>query len=187
MRSQEDLLRKLVGSLEDLGISYMLTGSISSSFHGEARATNDVDIVIAPSKAQIEKLLSSLGPDFYSDRQAALDALARADIFNIVDMEGGWKVDFMIRKERPFSREEFSRRTTVRMGELLVSITTSEDAILSKLEWAKSSHSERQYQDALGVALVNRDDLDRDYLRRWAEELGLDQLLEKLLTEVDQA
>ncbi len=64
-----------------------------------------------------------------------------------------------------------------------VYIVSPEDSILSKLEWAQKGESERQFNDAVGVAEVQWEHLDIDYLKKWAQELGLEELLEKLLTE----
>jgi hypothetical protein len=57
-----------------------------------------------------------------------------------------------------------------------VAVVSVEDAILSKLEWAKSSgDSERQIRDAANVLEMNPG-LDRGYVDQWAEELGVDDL-----------
>ena len=45
-----DLLRRATAALEMHEIPYMLTGSLASSMYGIPRATNDIDIVIAPTK-----------------------------------------------------------------------------------------------------------------------------------------
>jgi hypothetical protein len=61
-----------------------------------------------------------------------------------------------------------------------------EDVILSKLEWAKNSESAQQFRDALGVATVQYDRLDRDYLHKWAKELQLEGSLEQLLKQAKE-
>ena len=45
--SQQSLLKKVIQRLENLGIEYMITGSIVSSLQGEPRSTHDIDVVIA--------------------------------------------------------------------------------------------------------------------------------------------
>ena len=45
--SQQELLRLVVRSLDDLDVEYMLTGSIVSSLQGEPRSTHDIDLVVA--------------------------------------------------------------------------------------------------------------------------------------------
>ena len=186
MTGQQDLLRRLIPRLEQAGIPYMIAGSISSSIHGEARATNDIDIVISPTPGQLDALLASFGDDSYVSPQADRDALRQRSMFHVIDLESGGKVDLIVCKDRPFSEEEFRRRRTVELAEMTISVASPEDTILSKLEWARMGSSERQLRDALGVAAIQWDRLDRDYLRRWAQELGVTDSLEEILRQAEQ-
>jgi len=52
---------------------------------------------------------------------------------------------------------------------------------LSKLEWAKNSGSEQQLREALGVIEVQGDELDVEYLEKWARALNVADSLERLL------
>jgi len=180
--SQKDFLLRLVSRLQACGIPYMISGSLGSSVHGEPRATNDVDLVIAPMARQLEAFIESLGDDYYVSPTAAKEALRARSIFNVIDHETGWKADLIIRKERAFSVEEFSRRRAANILGTEAMVVSAEDAILSKLEWAKQTGSEVQLRDALGVAVVQWASLDRGYLQKWASELGVGDLLETLLS-----
>ena len=51
--------------LESSGMPYMLTGSYASAVHGTPRATQDIDIVIGPSQAQLMSLLQQLPETSY--------------------------------------------------------------------------------------------------------------------------
>ena len=172
--------------LERAGIPYMVTGSLGSTLHGEPRATNDVDVVIDPSEEQLDALLDSLGEEFYVSLAAAREALKRRGMFNVIDTSSGLKADLIIRKNRPFSAEEFARRKPTTVQGIEVCAVSAEDAILSKLEWCKGGQSERQFRDALGVAIVQGNKLDVPYLRKWSRELNVDDLLESLLTEAQK-
>jgi predicted nucleotidyltransferase len=55
-----EFLRKLAAALEGSGVPYMLTGSLASSLYGVPRATNDIDFVISPTRAQLGSLLQFL-------------------------------------------------------------------------------------------------------------------------------
>ena len=99
------------------------------------------------------------------------------------DQPPGLKADLIILKDRPFDVQEFGRRRTGRIQDVEVVLISPEDSILSKLEWSKRGGSERQLRDALGVAVVQGERLDLAYLRRWAVELGVEDLLEKVLDE----
>ena len=186
MTSQEDFLERLIKKLNEQNIPYMLSGSVSSSLHGQPRATNDADIVIAPAEEQLIAFIKSLGDDYYMNPDAARDAFKNNSVFNVIDIQNSWKADLIIRKNRPFSREEFQRRQKANIMGLDAWVVSPEDVILSKLEWAKNSKSSQHFQDALGVATVQYDHLDRDYLHKWAKELQVESSLERLLKQVKE-
>lgn len=62
---------------------------------------------------------------------------------------------------------------------LSVNFVAPEDLILSKLSWARDSASELQERDVRDL-LDAVEDLDLDYLQRWAAELGVGETLERL-------
>jgi uncharacterized 2Fe-2S/4Fe-4S cluster protein (DUF4445 family) len=105
-------------------------------------------------------------------------------MFNIIDIQAGWKADFIIRKKRAYSEQEFSRRKDANVMGMDLSIVSPEDSILSKLEWSKDRESQAQFNDAMGVLMVQWDRLDFDYMKKWAKELKIEDSLEQLLTEV---
>jgi hypothetical protein len=183
--TSEDALRLLFSKLGECGIPYMITGSFASNIHGLPRATQDADVIIEVEPGTLERFLESLGPTFYRSMEAAMDALSREQMFNVVHLETGFKVDLIVRKSRPFSRIEFSRRQPAfYLGENRW-FATAEDIILAKLEWSKMAGSERQFSDALNVAKLQRENLDRAYLEKWAKELDILDLLEKLFREIE--
>ena len=57
--------------------------------------------------------------------------------------------------------------------------------ILNKLDWYRQGGciSERQWNDVLGVLKVQQTSLDREYLRRWAEDLNLVDLLSRAIAD----
>ncbi|MDJ0838666.1 MAG: hypothetical protein QNK37_19270 [Acidobacteriota bacterium] len=176
--SLETTLERVINLLTRAEISYMLSGSIASSFYGINRSTQDMDLVIDPTEQQIRRFICSLHEaSFYVSDQHGLDAFRRRSQFNVIDMETAWKADLVIRKDRPFSMVEFSRRTKQFLFGIPLYISSVEDTILSKLEWALSSNSERQLSDVKGMFELCAGELDMDYLQKWARELGVDQLL----------
>lgn len=184
MTPEEAALAEVVRLLEALGVPYMVTGSVASSHHGRPRMTQDVDLVADPTPATLSRLVDELtSAGFYVDRATAQDALARRRQFNVIEPHSASKIDVIIRKERPFSHQELGRRQSVRLsGGTPVWLASPEDTILSKLEWArKAGGSEKQLADAAGIVAVQGDALDREYVQRWAEELGVFDLWQRLL------
>jgi hypothetical protein len=180
----EEVLQLVLARLDECGIPYMITGSFASNMQGVPRATQDADVIIESSLKSLDKFFESLGADFYASSEAAIEALKREGIFNVIHLETGFKIDLIIKKSRPFSKTEFSRRQKVSFLGQSRWFATAEDLILVKLEWAKIGDSERQFTDALNVAKIQRNDLNWPYLQKWAEELGIKDLLERLHGEV---
>jgi hypothetical protein len=173
---EDEALRSLVTRLTDSQVPYMITGSVASSHHGRPRSTHDIDVVVDPSASTPEELIRSLAnAGFYVDAVTARDALRRRRLFNVIEDRTAVKIDLIIRKDRPFSREEFDRRQAAELGAgLQVSLATPEDTVLSKLEWSRlSGGSEKQLADVAGILDVQEDRLDFAYIERWAEELGV--------------
>lgn len=169
-----ELLAATIAQLERARVPYMITGSVASSYHGAPRATRDLDIVIDPDPGGINRLVGELqAAGLYVDAEAALHALDDRTQFNAVDAATGWKVDLMIRKDRPFSREEFGRRTRANLLGTAAWIVSPEDTIIAKLEWATPGGSDRQLRDVAAMLDIGGESLDLPYIDRWVADLGL--------------
>ena len=173
--SADDFFERLIAALEASGVPYMVTGSYASSAHGVPRATNDIDIVIAPTREQLHALIRELPNDrYYADELGAVEALEHQSQFNVIDFATSWKADLIIKKEREFSDEEFRRRQTYTIAGINVSLTTPEDILIAKLEWFREGESARQLEDVVGIIRRQREALDRRYVEYWVNQLGLD-------------
>jgi hypothetical protein len=171
-----ELLRRVVAALDMYGVPYMVTGSLASSMYGIPRATNDIDIVIAPTREQllpVVQLFQRVGLTVASE--SALTALRNKSQFNVIDFPNGLKVDLMIRKDRDFSATEFDRRVTHEVEGFRLTLATPEDVILAKLEWSKIGDSERQIVDVAGIIKMQGERLDLPYIDRWVDLLELQE------------
>lgn len=174
--SAPEIFRRITEALDRVGIPYMLTGSFASAHYGAPRSTQDIDLVIEASAAQLEILVRTLPhEEYYVDLDAALEAHRRESMFNVIDLKTGWKVDLILRKSRPFSQKEFSRRQLVDLQGLHLFVASAEDVIVAKLEWAKLAGSQRQIEDVASILRVRWDALDKSYLEPWISHLGLRQ------------
>lgn len=180
----EATLQNVLSRLDQCGLAYMITGSFASNMHGVPRTTYDADVVIEHDPKAIEKFVQNLGTSCYVSLEAVREAVRMRSMFNVVHLETGLKIDFIIKKARSFSQEEFSRRESASFLGQLRWFATPEDVILAKLERPKLGDSERQFQDALNVAKVQDKELDRAYLERWSRELGVHELLHRLFREL---
>jgi hypothetical protein len=168
------ILHRITTALDQAGIAYMLTGSFAGAYYGSPRSTQDIDLVIAATPAQLQVFVSRLpSGEYYADLDAALEAQRKESMFNVIDLKSGWKIDLIVRKSRPFSREEFGRRQRVEVHGASFFVATAEDVVIAKLEWAKLAESRRQIEDVATIVRMRRDSLDREYLDKWIGELDL--------------
>lgn len=192
MSASQDLvlaLTPVVEAMERLGVSYRIGGSVASSALGVPRSTLDVDLVCDLAAPQIDDFVAALEADYYIDADMIRDAVRRRASFNLIHLATMLKVDVFIVKAAPFDRASFARhvdRTLVDAPDARrYSFRSPEDVILRKLEWYRlgGEVSERQWSDAIGVLKVQHGTLDLDYLRMWAGEIGVLDLLERALSE----
>jgi hypothetical protein len=102
-------------------------------------------------------------------------------MFNVIDLDSQWKADIILWEDEPFDRQRFERRTLIEiLPGLNAYIPTVEDMILAKLRWIRGRESAVQLWDVESMIEINEDLLDRDYLTRWAEQLGVLESLTKL-------
>ena len=163
----------------------MLTGGLASSLLGIPRYTQDIDLVVDLVLENLTPVLNAFPePDFYVDATAAKVATQTKDMFQLIEVNTGDRVDFHLLTSEPFDQSRFGRRQTIDfMGQPLV-ISTAEDLIIQKLKWAHmSGGSQKQLYDASVVYQVQRDRLNREYLVPWIQRLGLTQFWGQLEAE----
>jgi hypothetical protein len=179
----------IVEAFQQLGIAYHIGGSVASSAHGIPRATVDVDLVADLRLENVRPLTARLQAAYYIEEKSVRDAISRRACFNLIHLDTMLKVDIFIPRARPYDREVFQRSFPAVLDEAMPEHTfyleTPEDVILAKLEWYRAGGevSERQWADLMGVLKVRTDTLDFGYLKRWAEQLGLGDLLARAIAE----
>lgn len=175
MSEELEVLKSVARRLDDLGIPYMVTGSMAMNYYAVPRMTRDIDIVVELTGGDVDRLCELFGGEFYVDREAVRRAVQERGIFNLIHEASVIKVDLVVRKESAYRREEFARRRRIRLDAEELWIVAPEDLILSKLDWARESRSEVQLADVRNL-LASVPNLDEAYLGRWTGQLGLEAL-----------
>ncbi|MGH7178383.1 MAG: hypothetical protein ACREJC_13475, partial [Tepidisphaeraceae bacterium] len=156
---QADLLTHAIDVLETVAVPYMVVGSIASGAYGEPRMTQDIDIVIQPTPAQLNQLCAAFPPpDFYVSIEAAQTALQQSGQFNVLDPSSGGKIDFMIARTDPWGREQISRRQRIQVQPGREGFAARpEDLIISKLLYYQEGGSEKHLRDITGMLKISGD------------------------------
>ena len=192
--SPHDILAALtpfVEALESLDIPYRVGGSVASSYHGVPRSTLDIDLVVDMPVDRTDALTRLLEGAFYVDAAMIRDAVVHERSFNVIHLGSMVKIDVFQLKSEPFDQSAFSRVLRDALdeghGARSFDLTTAEDTILHKLAWYRLGDecSQRQWLDVIGVLRVCTH-LDHEYLSRWADELGLAELLSWAVEEAEQ-
>lgn len=174
-QEQNDVLGDFTKRLDKIGIEYMLVGSMALVHYAIPRATVDIDIVVKILPENINNFIAEFEDDYYIPTNRAKQAARQKGMFNILNNQTIIKIDCVVLKDDEFESNAFSHRQKVDYaGEFDVWIISREDLILSKLNWAKNTKSERQLLD---VASIIRNGFDSDYVEQWAKKLGTEELL----------
>lgn len=173
-----DIVRDISHRFQQAGIAYMLTGSMAMNYYAQPRMTRDIDVVIAIAPEDVHRLAASFRPSYYVSEESIRESIVHESIFNLIHEDTVIKVDCIIRKKSEYRRMEFERRQRISILDFTTFIVSKEDLIISKLFWAKDSHSEIQLGDVKNLLATG---YDAAYLQRWTRELELDNLFEKCL------
>lgn len=177
------VVARLARVLGDLGVRYVVGGSLASSVYGIPRATQDVDLVAELGLPDVAAFTRALTGDFYVDADMVREAIHRRASFNVIHLPTMFKADVFVAKNDAWSREEMSRARAEQFetppGPVIIRFASPEDTLLHKLIWYKLGNqiSDRQWGDILGVLEVQGDLLDQGYLDRWAPVLDVTELL----------
>ncbi len=173
--------------LEDLGVPWLLGGSLASSLYGEPRTTLDVDLVAALDPSTVGPFFRALGEEFYADPDGAREFVERGGEFNIIHLPSMTKVDIFPPSRGTDPDGQFRRRRKVVLpgGEGEIYVSSPEDTVLQKLIWYEEGGgvSDRQWRDVMGILKVLGGSLDLEWIAGRAEALGLASLLGRALAE----
>ncbi len=174
--------------LDELGVAYVIGGSMASSVHGEPRTTNDVDLVADLRSEHVNRLATALGRDYYMSTDAARAAVRARGSFNVIHVKKAVKVDIFIAGNDPLNLARLRDKTRVQVSaDAHLWIDTPEHSVLRKLEWFRRGGevSERQWRDVVAMLRVQGERLDRTRLRDWSARLRVGDLLERAFAEAE--
>jgi hypothetical protein len=165
------LLKKITLQLHEKNIPYMLSGSMALAYYSIPRMTLDIDIIIELYEENIPVFLSIFNEGYYLEPDTVNEETRRKGMFNAIDHETGYKVDFIVRKNSEYRKLEFSRKQKVIIEGIDVWIVSPEDLVISKIFWIQQYQSEKQIRDIKN--LLQLTELDKDYLYHWCRKLQL--------------
>lgn len=174
-----DVAASVSEALDALGVGHVVVGSLASIAFGEPRLTRDGDIVADLRLHHVAGFTRALADAFIIDEQAVWKAVRARGSFNILHRASMFKIDLFVDVRSAYQRGTVRRALPIERGGRRLPVATPEDSLLGKLVWYRKGNevSSHQWRDVLGVLLVQAGALDDAYLDRWAEDLGVADLL----------
>lgn len=130
-----DAVRNVLAALEPEDVRYVVFGAVAINLLGLPRATEDLDIFVAPEAENIERLKTALRSVFPDD--SSIDEITSEDLLGdypavqYVPPEGTFYVDILTRLEEAFRYEDITSQR-LDFGGLAVNVVTP--AILYRMK-----------------------------------------------------
>lgn len=181
----EDLLRHARGVCDRLQLIYFVVGSTATIAYGDPRLTNDIDIVIDLPAEKVDLFCDAFsGEEFYVSRDAVRAAVAKRFQFNVIHSTSGLKIDFIVLSGSEFDRSRSKRRRDLPiLSDGPTWFASPEDVILKKMVYFQEGGSEKHLRDIAGVLKLQGDRLDRDYVAKWAQLLGVEAIWQTIVAK----
>lgn len=170
-----------VRKLNELGVPFMVTGSVAALLYGEPRVTHDVDIVIDLSGLHALERLEQLFPldTFYCPPVEVLRhevSRRQRGHANLIERASGLKADLYLANEDGLALAGLDRRRFVDVAGVNVPVAPPEYVIVRKLEFFREGGAEKHLRDIRGILRVSGELVDRSWLAAWVRRLGLEAL-----------
>jgi hypothetical protein len=104
-----ETIKRVLAAIEREGVRYIVFGAVALNFHGLARATEDLDLFIAPDRENVERLkraLQSVFDDEHIDEISADDLAGEYPAIQYVPPHGAFHVDILARLGTAFRFED---------------------------------------------------------------------------------
>lgn len=163
-----------VAQFNQLGIPYMVTGSVASIAYGEPRLTHDIDVVVEFDKVKAGLLILQFhAPTFYCPPADVIRLELERECnghFNIIHMETGFKADIYPVGNDSWSAWGLAHSRSVLLGDISMRLAPPEYVIVRKLEYFQEGGSEKHIRDIRNILKVSGDLIDTPTLERWIIE-----------------
>jgi hypothetical protein len=135
-----DRTLEVLSALEREGVEYEIFGGVALNLHGLARATEDLDLFIAPKRenvARLRRALSSVFHDPHIDEITADDLLGDYPAVQYVPPDGSFHVDILTRLGKAFRYEDLETERMALEG-LEISVVTPETLFRMKKDTVRA-------------------------------------------------
>lgn len=182
MQELKQILRQLIEVFDGLGVPYALMGGLAVRIYGIPRATYDIDFTLTIARESLPSMYKALESHGFTVPQPFhtgwVDSVAGLPLVRIQHFSGqtATEIDVFL-AESPYQNELMHRRRQENLNGFSGWLVSPEDLVLLKL----IANRPRDISDIADV-LFTQGQLDETYMRQWADQLGVRDRLERVLS-----
>ena len=172
-----DLISTFIEPLEKSGFRYMITGSVATIAYAQPRLTNDIDLILEISQAQVNQLCATFPEDLFylppSDVMKAECARTQRGHLNIIHLDSMLKADVYLCGNDPLHHWALARPVRIQLAELTVSFAPPEYVMLRKMEFFQEGGSEKHLRDIANIIETSGAMINFTFLQEQINQLSL--------------
>ena len=170
--------------LRELGIPYMVTGSVASILYGEPRLTHDIDLVLELGRERLTEFCAAFPiEEFYCPPPEVIRSeLIRSSRghFNLIHHASGFKGDIYLVGNDPLHAWGMGHVRNVDLDGEILSVAPPEYVIIRKLEYFEEGGSEKHLRDITAMLELQMQEMDTDFIKQSVRERGLEAAWERV-------
>jgi hypothetical protein len=174
--------------LEEIGVRYMVSGSVAAIFYGEPRMTNDVDIIVHLHAADASKLEAAFaGDEFYCPPREVIEieiARSQRGHFNLIHHETGFKADIYPVCD-DLHRWGLIHARSAQLEEDRLALAPPEYVIVRKLQFFREGGSQKHLRDISRMLAALGEEWSRETLISFIRHYQLDREWQQVLALIE--
>jgi hypothetical protein len=179
----DEIVLTVIDFLNEHELPYMVVGSLATNVYCVPRSTEDGDVVVQSSIAQVAHDISRAHGKVRFDPQLSFESVTATRKVVLRTEDHGFEVELFQLSDDPHDQTRFQRRILVETMGRKVWIASAEDMIVTKLRWAQQAGREKDISDARNLIGVQHNHINWPYVESWCDRHGTRELLEKLRKE----
>jgi hypothetical protein len=157
----------------------MVTGALAAGMYGDARLTNDIDLVVRLSEDEAIRLQATFDiAEFYVPPLEVIQIERQRPLhghFNLIHYDSAFRADVYLVGTDPLHHWALHGRRQVMFDGEPVWTAPPEYVILRKLQYRRDGGSDKHVQDIRAMLRTLGDRLDRETLHAAVRQLGLEE------------
>jgi hypothetical protein len=179
----DDIVYAVIDYLNEHGVPYMLVGSLATNFYCVPRSTEDGDVVVETSVAELAQRISRATTSIKFDPQLSFESVTATRKIVLRTREHNFEVELFQLSEDAHDKARFARRVQVETLDRKAWVASLEDMIITKLRWSQHAGREKDISDARNLIGVQREHIDWPYVESWCDRHGTREILDRLRAE----